>query len=413
MSLSADDILRPVTRVLRDARVHRHDALVSYQDPDSFQRSVEALVQDLRNVTFRLQSVKSQINGFDAWYEMRQREMRGDEVLRWLNDARIEIVKKSGLRSSSFARVSVIDSYLEPPTFSTQLPVDLSTEELVAQTIAVLPPRIRQHLTLEIRRRWEAPSLPGLELLFALAHCYVFLYELIEDVVKELLGMDQPILGLLMTGEEWEELLIDASERFIQVKADTGEQIEVTDRTVEDMPDLENASTHYGIDLAATPYPSDAMERARTSHDRARAIFDVDGFHVLLAIISDSGGNQKIVVLNVEDKRDKFLAMRRVAVLAVEGDFDLVIVTGESWLAPAVDAPEDYADLSQFDNRREALVTWAESKDGRSVGFASVIDRNEAEVTLGEVMVISSPTSLLDPVRRAWAEQESNQSEES
>lgn len=412
MSPSSDDILRPVTRVLKDARVHRHNALVSYHDPEAFQRSVETLVQDLRNVTFRLQSVKSQINGFDDWYGPRQIEMRDDEVLHWLNDARIEIVKKSGLRSSSFARVSVIDSYLEPPTFAAQLPVDLSTEELVSQTIAVLPADIRQHLTLEIRRRWEAPSLPGLELLFALAHCYVYLYELVEDVVEELMGENDPLSGLLMTGEEWEDLLVDASDRFIQIKADTGEQIEVAAQTLDDMPDLATASAHYGIDLASTEFPVDAINRARASHDRARTIFKIDGFHVLLAIMSDGEGNQKIVVLNVNDKRDKFLAIRRVAELAVEGDFDLVIVTGESWLAPADGTPGAYVDFSRLDNRKEALVTWAEAKDGRSVGFASMIDRSETTVTLGEVMLINSPTSMLDPVRRAWAKQVTTESGE-
>ena len=413
MNPSSDEILRPVARVLKDARAHRHDALVSYHDPETFQRSVEALVQDLRNVTFRLQSVKSNIDGFDAWYGPRQDQMREDEVLRWLNNARVEIVKKTGLRSSSFARVSVIDSYLEAPTVVTQLPVDLSTEELVGQTISALPPAIRQHLTLEIRRRWEAPSLPGLELLFALAHCYVSLYELIEAVAYELLGEDEPIVGLLMTSDDWAEMLVDASERFIQIKADTGEQIEVAAREVDEMPDLETASSHYGIDLASTVYPLDAMDRANASHERARAIFNVDGYHVLLAILSDCGGRQQIIALELNDKRDKFLAMRRIAEHVVEGDFDLVVVTGESWLAPAVETPQAYLDLSKFEDKREALITWAESKDGRAVGFASMINRHESGVTLDEAIVVHSPVVLLDPIRRAWAKMRAMPGEES
>jgi hypothetical protein len=403
MKSSSDEILRPVTRVLKDARAHRHDALVSYHDPETFQRSVEALVQDLRNVTFRLQSVKSNIGGFDAWYEPRQNQMREDEVLRWLSDARVDVVHKAGLRSSSFARVSVIDSYLEAPTVVTQLPVDLSTEELVGQTISALPPAIRQHLTIEIRRRWEAPSLPGLELLFALAHCYVSLYELIEAVASELLGEDEPVAGLLMTGDDWEELLVDASERFIQIKADTCEQIEVAAREIDEIPDLETASSHYGIDLASTVYPLDAMDRAKASHEKARAIFNVDGYHVLLAILSDSGGRQQIIALELNDKRDKFLAMRRVAEQVVEGDFDLVVVTGESWLTPAMETPQAYLDLSKVEDKREALITWAESKDGRATGFASMINRHESGVTLDEAIVVHSPVALLDPIRRAWA----------
>jgi len=403
MNPSSDEILRPVARVLKDARAHRHDALVSYHDPETFQRSVEALVQDLRNVTFRLQSVKSSIDGFDAWYGSHQDQIREDEVLRWLNNARVEIVKKTGLRSSSFARVSVIDSYLEAPTVVTQLPVDLSTEELVGQTISALPPAIRQHLTLEIRRRWEAPSLPGLELLFALAHCYVSLYGLIEAVAYELLGEDEPIAGLLMTSDDWAELLVDASERIIQIKADTGEQIEVAAREVDEMPNLETASSHYGIDLASTLFPLDAMDRANASHERARAIFNVDGCHVLLAILSDSGGRQQIIALELNDKRDKFLAMRRIAEQVVEGDFDLVVVTGESWLAPAMETPQAHLDLSKVEDKREALITWAESKDGRAVGFASMINRHENGVTLDEAIVVHTPVVLLDSIRRAWA----------
>lgn len=413
MNSSPDEILRPVARVLKDARVHRHDALVSYHDPETFLRSVESLVQDLRNVTFRLQSVKSKIDGFDAWYGPRQNQMREDEVLRWLNDARLEIVKKTGLLSSSFARVSVIGSYLEAPTYVTQLPVELSTEELVGQTISALPPTILQHLTLEIRRRWEAPSLPGLELLFALAHCYVSLYELIEAVASELLGEDRPVAGLFMSGDDWDELLVDASERFIQVKADTGEQIEVAAREIDEKPDLETASSHYGIDLASTTFPLDPMDRAKASHERARAIFNVDGYHVLLAILSDSGGRQQIIALEMNDKRDKFLAMRQIAEKAVEGDFDLVVVTGESWLAPVEEMPNAYIELSEVEDKKEALTTWAESKDGRSIGLASMISRNEHGVTLDQAIVVNSPVALLDPFRRAWAKMKSIPGEES
>jgi len=413
MKSSPDEILKPVARVLKDARVHRHDALVSYHDPETFLRSVEALVQDLRNVTFRLQSVKSKIDGFDAWYEPRQNEMREDEVLRWLNDARIEIVKKTGLLASSFAQVSVIDSYLEAPTFVTQLPVDLSTEELVNQTISTFPPAIRQHLTLEIRRRWEAPSLPGVELLFALAHCYVSLYELIEAVASELFGQDGPVAGLFMSGDDWEEILVDASERFIQVKADSGEQIKVATREIEEIPDLETASAHYGIEFASIAFPPDTIERAKASHERARAIFNVDGYHVLLAILSDSEGHQQIIPLEVNDKRDKFLAMRRIAELAVEGDFDLVVVTGESWLAAIEETPKAYIELSEIEDKREALTTWAESKDGRSIGLASMIGRNDHGVTLDEMIVVNSPAVLLDPIRRAWAKVRSMSGEES
>jgi hypothetical protein len=206
-----------------------------------------------------------------------------------------------------------------------------------------------------------------------------------------------------MTSDDWAELLVDASERIIQIKADTGEQIEVAAREVDEMPDLETASSHYGIDLASTLFPLDAMDRANASHERARAIFNVDGCHVLLAILSDSGGRQQIIALELNDKRDKFLAMRRIAEQVVEGDFDLVVVTGESWLAPAMETPQAHLDLSKVEDKREALITWAESKDGRAVGFASMINRHENGVTLDEAIVVHTPVVLLDSIRRAWA----------
>lgn len=80
--------IEPAFRRLFDAQTQWHSAMESYFDPNKFRISVNACIQELRNVTFVLQNNKQGIENFDDWYNPWQDKMRKNQSLKWLVSAR-------------------------------------------------------------------------------------------------------------------------------------------------------------------------------------------------------------------------------------------------------------------------------------------------------------------------------------
>jgi hypothetical protein len=66
---------------LEDCEHYWKKAAESYQQPRDFAREAQVTIQQLRTVTFQLQSEKRNIPGFGAWYE-EQRKKMSDEPIR-------------------------------------------------------------------------------------------------------------------------------------------------------------------------------------------------------------------------------------------------------------------------------------------------------------------------------------------
>jgi hypothetical protein len=97
--------------------------------PDQFRLDLNNTIQALRNVTFLLQKIKPHFPIFEEWYSTWQNIMRADHLMRWLVEARNVIVKEGDLETYSIARVSVVDSWFEPPKFEMLVPPFTKTED--------------------------------------------------------------------------------------------------------------------------------------------------------------------------------------------------------------------------------------------------------------------------------------------
>jgi len=64
---------------LRQAHILWHQAAENYQNVDVFLTNVNSLIQELRNISFILQTEKDKIPGFDAWYEPWRERLKNDE----------------------------------------------------------------------------------------------------------------------------------------------------------------------------------------------------------------------------------------------------------------------------------------------------------------------------------------------
>ena len=81
----------------------------TYHEPSPFRYNLNAFLQALRSVTFRLQSDLAGHADFHDWYSNQQESMRQDPLLRRFVDGRNTVVKERNLMMNSRAAVGVFD----------------------------------------------------------------------------------------------------------------------------------------------------------------------------------------------------------------------------------------------------------------------------------------------------------------
>ena len=406
--------LEPAVIAFDDAHQLWHDAAESYHEPAQFRRHVEGLIQDLRNVTFRLQAAKHDLPGFDTWYRPWQELMRADEQLRWLINARNDIVKHTGLKTDSYARVSLITSYLEPDRILLRLPVGTPTHEVVDRARSSLPDEYRQHMAVSLTRRWAVPGRPQDEVLTLLAHCVHVLDALLLFVREMVADMDPgPPAAFLASVLRPTCMLITPSLIPRHFEADTGEEFHLGTEPMQSVPGFV-PNERYGTPTVAllTELSGDPIERGRAFHELARTIFKTDGVYYPTVQLRRPDGRWELTVPLAEDKRDKFLMSHALGARVAAVGHDALVWTAEVWMARPEAAMGPYPDLSAVPDRQEAIVTWVETIDGRREQTASPIIRDD----LGAAYLKSSLTGTFgenelmftDAIRRAWRDRQSS-----
>jgi len=66
------------------------EKLKEAEDALSFRSQFNAFLNSVRAITYALQKDGKSINGFNNWYEKKQLEMKGDELLRFIHKARTD-----------------------------------------------------------------------------------------------------------------------------------------------------------------------------------------------------------------------------------------------------------------------------------------------------------------------------------
>jgi hypothetical protein len=93
--------------------------------PELVALDIENMVQNLRNVTFRLQNEFKNYEGFEQWYNKKQEIMKNDEDMVLFNDLRIKIVHQKKTAKST-------------TTLSTNIPYTVNTKK--GEFVPVSPP---------------------------------------------------------------------------------------------------------------------------------------------------------------------------------------------------------------------------------------------------------------------------------
>jgi hypothetical protein len=375
---------------------------MKYFAPDSFRLSLNNTVQTLRNVTFVLQKVKFTLPGFDEWYTGWQKTMRADRLLRWLVEARNIIVKQGDLETNSVARISIVDSWFDPPKCEIVVPPFTLTEEFAHHLSTCVPAGIPWDMgLLRVERRWVHDQMPQEEILDSLVHSFDVLSKLLFDAHNVLFdqssreacpwyAISKDAEGRLppcMVAQDWDrtvwvDLHDGALMRPVSIPMDQSED------------DLGRVAERYpgAKDLKGKLSPASSLqEEAAVWFEQAKNILRTDGYHLPTALIGYRDGKKTISQLHMEDRTAKHLMLRKLAAEIEKTGATSVILINEAWLSRGHKPPPSGHAVDD-PNREEALQLIATDASGGTFVHTAVFVRDAQ----GSIQFTQESTSTTD-----------------
>ena len=404
-------------RRLMDCHDHWHAALDKYMEPDGFRLELNALIQNLRNVTWLLQKQKAHLPGFSDWYPKWQAAVKPNPVMGWIVKARNRIVKEADLELLSTARLTMTFDWMNgeerifhvPPR---DRPVDIAAM-LLRQGV---PPYSEGESTLTIERRWVDRLLPEWELLDAADHAY-------GELVK--------VLRAAHTAAGVTECNLDARKRSCVVAAleypldctSTGVDTRGADfdlgsltpytrefRRIElNRQKAAKAAEKYGVGPEDHP-EGDAIARVPGLFRLASRMLAKDGHAVQIAWFFRGEDVVDIRGTSYDDQGGKMLSMRdlarRVRTLGADG----FVYISEMWTGKAPSKEQllsgNYLAARDQPDRGEALAVTGITRDGRTLSAIAPFTRDAAgAIVIGEAEIESpSQAGLMSyrPIFQVW-----------
>jgi hypothetical protein len=110
----------------------------------------------------------------------------------------------------------------------------------------------------------------------------------------------------------------------------------------------------------------------------------------------------KILVTPTENRAQKYLQMRHLAVEVIRYGADTAISIGEAWMTPLAEI-KGYQSPSEVPTRKEALGLVMVGESGEPVQYMAMIERDGETVSLGKTFVTrGQPVWQFAPFYQAW-----------
>jgi len=385
----------------------------NYFEPEHFRLSLNNCIQTMRNVTFVLQKTKSEFNNFKNWYGGWQEKLRKDNIMRWLISARNHVVKKGDLSTSSKLRISVVETWFAPPYIEIDAPPFIETEDFIKALAQSMPRNAELKVgLLRAERRWIDEQLNKYELLEALSHVYLMLYELLLDAHESLYYGDDllkcpwythhdPSGGQYpewMKGQEWD--------RIIWLDLNTGQILRPVYFPVEIL-DEEEVKRHYADSQQRNgkrEKPKNLKEEADMLFEGAKNILVIDGYHLPIVFLGYPNGHRDIVGLQMLDRTEKHFAIRSLAADIERTGATSVIFISEVW----VSSTENYRLTPvgvESPGLGEALQLIAANAEGEAYIKRILFTRDkDGKIDMGEELTLSDNVyNILAPIKEVWS----------
>lgn len=413
-----NDLLNSAKRRLRHSIDRLNAAANEYSDLDSFIREVNGTLEELRKTTYHLQKKKKAIPGFDLWYKEWQDWLKQNKYTKWAHDNRNMIVHREDFIPKSKLTVKLMESYQESK--DRLLTVNLeptSSSQKIAEYVKGVLQFSRgtvNHGLIEINRKWIVEDLDDSELIGVLGYVVNVMSALVCDCFMQLLHIPDAGQAVTSTTEILDALdrscvsdfELQSEYRTSVYRLDTGELCNIEYKNSDFKINQSDWEGHYDkSDLHKIDVPDGSQYgTANCFMQIARMVMNTDGVHYPMLFMMQDGKLIKNAQVDLSTHSTKLLAMKKLAVLAVELDADGVIMVGESWFSPLESiAPGNRAEDSL--QRKEILTVYSLHKSGELVVLACDIGRVDGQPLLGMTKRIDSPLPyFLEPFIEKWKE---------
>lgn len=320
--------------------------LEDYQNPLRFTSVLNNLIQNLRNVTFILQKELAHVNNFSDWYLIKQKEMREDDTLKWLHNARTHVVHIGDLKKKSVAKVRLKNHY-DQDLFTMELDPNLSTEAIAKDFCNIVPLKIQKNLleqtVIEVERIWMVDEYPKAEIIDILIYCLSTLVDLVYRAHEELLNTNALLCEHNLYINPLENFMVVLHNKIkkgritcINYKtgdiyghiADVGFNIDnnIMTKAKEKYTNSEQLSSL--IDKTNKDIP---FNNTKYHLEMAKYLFEADGFHAPMAFLYFPNRPPTQIALTLEDPATKYLMFEKLAEKVEETGCKAIVIVSEIW----------------------------------------------------------------------------------
>jgi hypothetical protein len=415
---------------LRQAHILWHQASESYQNVDVFLTNVNSLIQELRNISFILQTEKDKIPSFDAWYEPWRTRLKNDEHAAWVKDARILVVHQGALAAASHFNVKFLN-YYELPVASL-----LTDGESDFGVLALLKRKDFQSIIARIRylmqgqgdaiiaieRCWSTPELRGADLIDTLGAVYGLLARMILDAHVHLGHLD--CVDSADTDSEFpthrgRTALLPCMMREQAARTDyftlnkftplsKGISLHEPNVTIGDVEWRYQMKVGERMQAYDSLDPVKLYERMVWSSKR---MLRKDRSLARIMMLRNGKGEWSSHMMMAGERVEKYLLMHLLAQTVREEGCDALVEVGETWLTDPSVSISQLESIESLPDRdklvKEAIMVRLDTRDGLHRESLTVFSRG----TFGGIKLSDTKEAdeikpiYLVPIYRVWQEQ--------
>lgn len=405
MTIQEKEFLISINRRFESIYISWNNAYNNYFNIDLFLININSAIQELRNITFLLQSNKSLYPDFDNWYSNKQDKMKKDKHLRRIIDSRNRIVKQSDLEINSIAYVSLLN-WLECKFTPIKLNPFLSNEEMISIVSKLTQIKELQYAAqklqmplLKIEKKRIDKEYEDIEILILIQYWFDYFSTLINEFLK-LINIEHSFKKINVDGLYKKQCyFLDMNDWSVISHT----EIDMKDKIIwnkEIMKKVEKMLWDIKFDKTEDPIDDVIMKHITI----AKTIITNGETHKPLAVYLSSDYRPiKYVFGAFEDQVTKYAWIRWLAA-EIKNNENIygILLINEAYIVALENYQEYKKNPSLETAKEECLVIIFLNREWISNHISIPIYRKKWSITFWEKKIEKEIVSILNPIKESW-----------
>jgi hypothetical protein len=392
--------------------------------------NVNSLIQELRNISFILQTEKDKIPDFDAWYQPWQERLKKNEHAVWVKDTRNLVIHQSALAAASHFNIKFL-TYYEVPVASllTDSNSDLCVAAvLVRKDFQSIIARIRYLMRdqgdaiIAIERCWSTHELKGADLLSILGALYGLLALMVLDAHVHLGHLD--CVENADTDSEFPThrgrtallpcMMKEQAARTDYFTLNTFKSVSMGVRLQDPKATIGDVEWRYQMKVGERLQAYDSFDPVKLYEHMvwsSKKMLRKDRSLARIMMLRNGKGEWSSHMIVAGERVEKYLLLHLLAQTVREEGCDALVEVGETWLTSQSVSIPQLESIESLPNRdklvKEAIMVRLDTRDGLHKQSLTIFNRG----TFGGIKLSDteeedrSKLIYLTPIYRVWQEQ--------